>query len=240
MRSPIDVRFVFVASVLVSGQAQAASLKASPISVEVAAPAQAAPLTLSNTGDAPLTAQIRVMRWSQQDGIEKLEPTTDLVASPPMAQIGPKKEQIIRLVRVAKTPVVAEDTYRLIVDEVPNPAAAKAGQINIALRYSIPVFFTAPTSGKPQLAWSIARRDGKLVLTAVNSGTRRLRVADLRVTDASGAGATFGRGLVGYVLARSSMRWTVPAPAKLAKSGSVAIRAHGDDGPIDAQANLGH
>src|SRR5207302_3878346 len=53
----------------------AASLQVAPVNIEVQAPAAAATLRLHNVGTRPLNAQLRVFRWSQENGEEKLEPT---------------------------------------------------------------------------------------------------------------------------------------------------------------------
>ncbi len=65
--------------------AQAASLQVAPVGIEVAAPGTASTVKLRNEGTSAINAQIRAFRWVQVDGQEKLEPTDDLVASPPMA-----------------------------------------------------------------------------------------------------------------------------------------------------------
>lgn len=93
--------------------------------MEVLSPAAAATFTLHNEGTSPLNAQIRVFRWSQVNGEEKLEPTTDVVASPPIAALAPKTDYTIRIVRVSKQPVATGETYRLFVDEIqiPSPGA---------------------------------------------------------------------------------------------------------------------
>ena len=64
-------------------------------------------------------------------------------------------------------------------------------------------------------------------------GERRVRLARMRVSDGKNT-ANFGEGLVGYVLANSTMSWTRPAPRGL--GGSVQITAQGDSGPINASA----
>ena len=69
----------------------AASLQVTPVMIEVAAPGAATTVKLRNDGATPLNAQIRVFRWSQVNGEDKLEPTTDVVASPPLTKLSPKK-----------------------------------------------------------------------------------------------------------------------------------------------------
>ena len=215
----------------------AGTFQVTPINVELRAPGSSSTVTLKNDADAPMNVQVRVFRWSQTDGKEQLVPSTDLVASPPMATIAPRSEQSVRLVRVAKSPVAAEETYRIFVDEIPDPSKQKTGQIAVALRYSIPVFVMPSEPTQPQLAWSIRQADGTTYVSATNSGGRRMKISGLQLKDASGASVSLGEGLNGYVLARSSMRWVLPPKApKLSLTGPVVVSARGDDGPINAQA----
>src|SRR5690242_18933580 len=93
--------------------APAGSLQVAPVGIEVAAPGAASSIKLRNEGATPINAQIRVFRWIQAKGEERLEPTGDVVASPPMVHIGPGAEFIVRLVRVTKQLVSAEESYRL-------------------------------------------------------------------------------------------------------------------------------
>ena len=65
--------------------AEAASLSVVPISVDVVRPATIGTVTLRNRESRPLPAQVRVFRWTQVDGEDRLEPTDDVVASPQLA-----------------------------------------------------------------------------------------------------------------------------------------------------------
>lgn len=223
----------------ITPHAHAGSLQVAPVSIEMKAPAQASSLMLRNPGKNPLKAQVRVFRWSQVNGQEALEPATDLVASPPMATVAPGKDYVVRLVRLAKQPAVAEETYRIIVDELPEPGSVKGTGLDIAFRYSVPVFVTPEQGGKPALTWSVAQRDGNSIITAVNQGDRRVRIADLKAGASASRQVEVSRGLAGYVLARSSMSWVAPGSVQGSGSAPVLITALGDQGPINAQAQPG-
>jgi len=82
-------------------------------------------VTLRNEGTTPINAQIRVFRWSLVNGQEKLEPTDDVVASPPSVTLTPKGQYIARIVRVSKQPVAGEESYRLLVDQLPDLSKQK-------------------------------------------------------------------------------------------------------------------
>jgi fimbrial chaperone protein len=208
-----------------------------PVLVDVTAPGSASTVTLRNEGATPINAQIRVFRWSLIDGQEKLEPTEDVVASPPSVTLAPNGQYIARIVRVSKQPVAGEESYRLLVDQLPDLSQRKSGAVNLLMRYSIPVFFGAPTKKNPTVAWSLAVKGDKVTLTAHNSGDRRLRISALALHDAKGKSVSFGSGLAGYALGQSTKSWTLPARG-FANSGSATISGQSDGGPIQATATI--
>jgi fimbrial chaperone protein len=229
------------AALLVANAAvsHSASLQVEPVLVDVRAPSAAATLTLRNGGPAPINAQIRVFRWSQADGIERLEPTTDVVASPPDANLTPKADYVVRIVRVSKQSVTSEEGYRLLVDELPSPVQWQGRTVNLLVRSSIPVFFGPPQAGDPSVAWAVSVQGENLIVAARNNGDRRLRISSLRVRNSNGEVVTFGNGLVGYVLGRSAMNWTASGGGRsFAGGGTVSISAESDFEPIQAVASL--
>jgi fimbrial chaperone protein len=91
--------------------------------------------------------------------------------------------------------------------------------------------------GTPNVSWSISSEGGKLVVAASNAGDERLRIASLRLKDSSGVTVSFGNGLVGYVLGRSSMSWVAPTnPHGFGVGGPVSVTVVTDKGPTHAVA----
>jgi len=217
------------------GSAEAGSLQVEPVLLDVTAPGAASTVTLRNEGTQPINAQIRVFRWSLVDGQEKLEPTDAVVASPPSVTLTPKGQYIARVVRVSKQAVAGEESYRLMIDQLPDLAQQKNGTINLLVRYSIPVFFGAPNKKNPTVTWSVAVKGDKVALTARNTGDRRLRISALSLRDANGKHLSFGAGLAGYALGGSTKTWTVPGKG-FAGSGQASISAQSDGGPVQAVA----
>jgi fimbrial chaperone protein len=206
-----------------------------PVSIEVLAPGAATTITLRNEGVSPLNAQIRVFRWTQTNGEEKLEPTEDVVASPPITSLPPNTDYTVRLVRVTKRPVAAGECYRVIVDELPESKARQNRTVNLVMRYSIPVFFYPRDVANARLVWSLEQHGGRVYVSATNVGDRHARIAALTLRDGNQATASFGNGLTGYVLGRSTMRWAAPNNIHRVNAGSsVVISAQSDSGPINA------
>jgi fimbrial chaperone protein len=127
---------------LVAGSAGAAAVRVSPIKLDLKSSSPMATVRLWDEGLKPVRVQIRVFRWTKVNGKDRLEPTTDVVASPPITTLKPRTENSIRIVRVSKKPVVGTESYRLLIDQLPDAGKKIPGQVNVMIRHSIPVRFT--------------------------------------------------------------------------------------------------
>ncbi|HEU4649896.1 MAG TPA: molecular chaperone [Croceibacterium sp.] len=222
------------AALLIPATASAqAALRVQPLSVEVDSPSQASSLTLQNNGSETISLQLRVFEWTQEGGQDRLTPTTEVVASPPVARIAPGSNYTIRLARtVGAAAPGTEEAYRLWVDELP-PASlerVEGGTVDVRLRFDLPVFFRGQ-GARPSVSWD-ARPDGdRVVVEGTNSGSAHARIEGLAVR-AGASEVSFGAGLNGYVLGRSSRRWTAPAGSAevlAAGNATVVTGAGGDD-----------
>lgn len=210
----------------------ATSLRVAPTNLELIAPASTGVLNLANDDDHPINVQVRVFKWSQVGGIERLEPTRDVVASPPSAKMAPNGQYVVRVVRTSKALVKSEETYRVIVDELPDPARARAGTVTLIMRHSIPVFFKNADVKAADVSWNISRQGNSLFLTGTNNGASRFRLSN--VTLKQGAAKIGSRGgLVGYVLGGATMQWPITT-AKSLSGGTVTLQGQSDLGPFDA------
>jgi fimbrial chaperone protein len=216
------------------GSAFAASLQVAPILLEVTSPGAATTLTLRNTGASPIATQIRVFRWIQEDGNERLEPTEDVVASPPAAELHPGQDYVVRVVRLTKSPVAGEEAYRLLIDELPE-VSQRPRTVNFVVRHALPLFFDAPGSSAREAAWRVTQKGRVFSLTATNAGDRRIRLAAIKVGDGAGKSMSFGPGLAGYALGRSTISWTAVSKPGFQPGAKVTITGQTEEGPFDAQ-----
>jgi fimbrial chaperone protein len=227
-----------IACMTVASAAMAGSLRVAPILLEVPAPGATTTLNLRNEGDRNLRVQIRIFRWTGTQAEPTLEPTTDVVVSPPAAMLTPGTEYVVRVVRVNRQPVASEESYRVLVDEIPDGGADRVNTIRFAFRYSIPVFFPAAAASAANVSWSMAVKGNTAVLTASNSGGRRARLANLKVIDGSGKTLIQRPGLLGYALGKSATAWTLPATGKAPPLGPLRVVAESETGAINAVVAL--
>ncbi|SNT76139.1 molecular chaperone [Paracoccus seriniphilus] len=212
--------------------AGADGLRVSPVMLDVPAPGATTTLTLRNEGRQPITVQARSFRWEQGKGQERLRRTKDVVVSPPATRLAPGASQTIRVVRTSKRPVRSEEAYRVFINEVPDQGRSRSGAVAFATELRIPVFFTPAGARNPDVVWSLRNSRGATFLVGQNRGDTRLRLADLRMTGASGARVA-RRGLVGYVLGGATMQWPVAAAGRL--GAGARLKAATNLGTLDAQ-----
>ena len=81
----------------------------------------------------------------------------------------PNTEYVVRVIRVATHPVNAEESYRVLVDELPDPAQRRNGVVSLVVRQSIPVFFANPDATPASVTWSIKRGPNSYIVSAANA-----------------------------------------------------------------------
>jgi len=131
---------MLVATCLMTADASAGSLRVAPVLLD-AGGAATTTLRVWNTDKAAVKIQVRVYRWTRDGNEDVLTPTKDVVVSPPLSSLKPGGENLIRIVRVADAPVSGREAYRVLVDQLPDPKARKAGVVSVLVRHAIPLYF---------------------------------------------------------------------------------------------------
>ncbi|EGC98040.1 fimbrial assembly chaperone, putative [Burkholderia sp. TJI49] len=255
------MRVAFAAlSLAGAGAAQAAaSVMIWPIDPVIDSDQRAAALWLENRDTRPVTLQIRVLGWREEGGEDLYaEDQNRIAGSPPMATVPPGKRQLIRLTRLADSAPGAEEAYRVLIDEIPQPddgAAQQDGRAQLGVKfqmhYSIPLFVYGQglwtkenperkrdpaTAGQPALSWHVARDGGKRWLVMTNRGPVHARITQVAF-DAPGARTDVARGLLGYVLPGAQMRWELPESVRIAAVPKLVATVNGKTGvAIDPDA----
>lgn len=144
----------------------------------------------------------------------------------------------VRIVRQSAAPVLKEENYRLLIDQLPDEQSSKKNVIGIAIRYSLPIFVRPANGGKAVLEWDAELVDGAVKLTAINSGNRGAKLTDLKMSYGR-SDVRFGtNGAAGYILPGQSMSWKKPAP-KGFTGGAVKISARNETETINAEVEIG-
>lgn len=229
----IRTRFLSVAlaALLSTPAAHASSVIIWPVDPVINPGEQTTSLWLENSGQTPVTLQVRSFGWSQRDGKDALDEQDAIVASPPIATVQPGRRQLIRVIRRAgASPSAApEQSYRLIVDELPSApdtrdANGMSARLAVQMRYSIPLFVYAapPATQQPHLVTTYSANGEGRVIEIRNTGTGHARLTNVRVVRAGGEHVT-KPGLAGYVLPGATLRLVLPegtvGPVKVGVNG---------------------
>ncbi len=238
-RNSVHALILVLLAIFLASPSQASTLRVSPVLVDMPVRAATSALRLQNGGSTAVTVQVRVMQWAQENGKERLFPTKAVAISPPMALIKPGATQLVRVVRVANTTRTREESFRVIVDEIPDARRGSSSGVQLAVRHSLPVFFAGEKNAPPELSWTIEKVNGGWHCVVRNAGDRRARIAGLKVASAQGHSISFGEGLIGYVLGASTMSWPLPPSfSALRAEKHFSISAHTESGRINAIAKV--
>ncbi|KUZ98489.1 chaperone protein EcpD [Burkholderia ubonensis] len=230
------VRVATFMALLSGGTVSAQSLTVLPVIIQMAPGRMATALTVINQGDSETGVQVRAFAWNQPDGNDWLTSSEEVLASPPLATIAPRATQIVRLV-LRRPPQEHEATYRVLLDQIPPPAAP--GTVRIALRLSIPVFAEPATRVAPHVKFHIERDAGHAWLVAVNDGGRHETIRDITLTTSEGSGLRTEANVSPYVLAGATRRWRIVEQARLpVPGGMVRLTARAETGVVDQPVSV--
>jgi fimbrial chaperone protein len=123
--------------------------KVSPIRIDLDKNTKSGVVNIVNEGTERLTVQMKAMEWTQNaEGKDVYTETEDLIFFPKVMTIDPKEDRILRA--GIKIPAVAkEKTYRLFVEEIPEPKKSEGMNVAIAIRFGVPIF-VKPLKAEPK------------------------------------------------------------------------------------------
>jgi fimbrial chaperone protein len=218
----------------VAGSAHAASFSIRPVRIDLSPQEATTAVTVENTGTEPVSVQLRVFSWRQEANEDRLEPTRELVATPPVFTVPVGESQIVRLGLRRPPQGPAQGTFRAIFEEIPGPPPPSAGPaLRINLRVSIPVFYAPAEDLKPALSWQFAREAGQLRLVVRNTGTASALLGDFAIATAAGAAPVAEQKNFAYVLPGAERSFTLNVPAADTNNTRLQLRTMLDGQPIE-------
>lgn len=219
------------ALVLGAAPAWAGLFSVTPVRIFMAPRDRAVAVTINNEGDEELVMQADIYLWKQKpNGEDDLTLTEDLILSPPILKLAPRSRQVVRLAMLKPQASGEQQTYRLIVREVPEAKSAdKNVQLQIALAFSMPVFIT-PAGAKRQLACTAERATPDTArVTCENNGNAYAQPRDFVLSTATGAKLA-SRDSGGYILPSMKRSFDVKRTDGLLPGGNTKLAVTLDDG----------
>ncbi len=216
--------------------AGAQSLSVLPVNIFLSPGEKASSLTVTNQGNVKTSIQIRAFAWNQYEDQDLLT-SSDLVAiSPPIATLDPGASQVVRLI-LRERPQLHENTYRILLDQIPPPA--EPGIVHVVLRLSIPIFAEPGVHVNPDVQFHLETKDGKILLVGENNGLRHLAVREIELLTSDGRTFKVESGSSPYLLSGATRHWKIDAQGPLPlPNEKLQLRAQSDAGAIDRQVSV--
>lgn len=214
----------------------AGNFAVNPVRVELSARQLHSTLKIANGGDEKVTVQVHAVSWGKGGNDESLEDTNDVIVNPPIFTMAPHQTQLIRLGLREFKASVAEQTYRLILEEVPPPLKPDFNGLRTLLRISIPIFVVPPQPAQPLLLWQVRRSPDGPILSVENRGTGHIQLKQISVSRAPGGEPIFTGVHAVYVLPGGQTEWRMNGVET--GSGELLIRAATDHGPVSENLRL--
>ena len=176
------------------GLVSAGSFSVTPLRVELSQSEPTRIINLQNLEAKPVTVQLHISAWSHKDGSDHFTPTRDVIVTPQIFHLKANSLQIVRagLIRPADTD--EELSYRLFIEEIPDPPAADFRGAQLALKISLPVFVGPGKTAKPNLEFqSTLQSDGNLKMKIINTGKAHTQIQNIALFSEEKSEQSFAR-----------------------------------------------
>lgn len=218
-----NFKWLVLCCVLFAMPVQATSLGVWPINPRIDPPESSTSIWVrNNSQDMSVVLQVRVLAWSQDEDTDIYAIQNQLVVSPAMTRVAPGAQQLFRIVnrRGAVKVEQHELSYRVLIDEIPQPDSINQSTLNFQMRYSLPLFIgfadmdhNNMTADKQQVLEAGLRYeliDGKAPRLRIHNHSRlHARISHLKVVRPGQKDAVLFSGLAGYVLPDASQSWDI-------------------------------
>jgi fimbrial chaperone protein len=179
--SPRGFLYVFWLLVIwIPGVVSAGSFSVTPLRVELSKSEPTRIINLQNLEPRPVTVQLQILAWSHRDGTDHFIPTRDVIVNPQIFHLKANSLQIVRAGLIRRADTDEELSYRLFIEEIPEPPTAEFKGAQLALKISLPVFIASEKNAKPNLEFhSMLQSDGNIKMKIVNTGRSHTHIQAL-------------------------------------------------------------
>ena len=210
--------FSFFLLLFVPPDAHSGDWRVSPIRLDFGRDSKTGVLTVSNDADQKLQLQMKAFEWTQDaEGKDHYKETNDIIFFPKIMVHEKKEEKILRA-GIKIPAVLTEKTYRLFIEEIPDPKRATQGvQVAIAIRFGVPIF-VRPLKEEPK-GEIVKFQMSKAAVSAVisNTGNVSFQIRNIKIRGKNLKGEEiFSEDLTGwYLLSGSKRLYTAQLPREI-------------------------
>jgi fimbrial chaperone protein len=192
--------------------AEAGQFGVSPIRIDLDRSARSGAITVSNDEQAdPLRVQLRLFEWTQDaEGKDNYRENEDLLYFPRLMTLDKGEQKLVRVGLRTPSPE-REKSYRLFIEELPDPPTPGGSRVAIAVRFGVPIFLKPVQEEVRGEIEKLAMEKGVLRVGVRNSGNVHFTIKSITAT----SGEAFSKEMPGwYLLAGAAREHTVEVPAQ--------------------------
>jgi fimbrial chaperone protein len=204
---------------LIPSIAFSGEFRVTPIRLDFDRGTKSGVITIVNEAAEKLNVQMKAFEWTQNpDGKDQYTETNDIIFFPRIMSLEKSEEKILRAgIKIPAT--IREKTYRLFIEEIPEPKKGEGVNVAIAIRFGVPIF-VKPL--KEEVKGEIEKVElSKGVLNALvrNRGNAHFIInsVDIKGKNAKGENL-FSQELSGwYLLSGVSRLYATPIPQEVCR-----------------------
>jgi fimbrial chaperone protein len=204
----------------VAAPAPAVEVTVNPVRVALSPGASSELLTVTNNSDQAASFQVSAFHWSMDGaGESRLDPTDALLFFPQLLDVGPRSSRRIRVSTAGPMSGEREESFRLIVEELPPERNRSGVNVRLLTRVSLPVFLEPARPSREARIAAAAFVVGRLTFRVGNQGDVYVPPHRLRVSGRDAAGVElFARDLEGwYILPGQARLHEVEIPSDVCR-----------------------
>ena len=209
-----------LALLLAAATCQAGSVQLTPVRINLSEAAKVAVLTVRNTGTEASVMQVSLNKWTLEGQDYAYKSSHELVITPATFKLAPGRQQIVRIGMRGAAPAAKEGSDRLLVEEVPPPAALGVTGTRLVVRHDLPVFIAPTATALPSLDIAMDCSTGGGMLHLTNIGNVHAQLRNVVLGSAVDGPVLARWDTAEYLLPNAKKSWGLAkvAPAVVGKS----------------------
>jgi len=200
-----------------ASKARSGEWRVTPIQLTFGREAKSGVITVVNEAAEKLQVQLKAFEWTQDpEGKDQYTETNDILFFPRILILEKAEERIVRA-GIRMPAVAKEKTYRLFIEEIPEPKKPEGVNVSIAIRFGVPIFVKPIKEEAKGEIEKIEMANGTFHARMKNTGNLHFIVRSVTVKGKNpNGGEIFSKELSGwYLLAGASRDYTTTLPQEV-------------------------
>lgn len=210
--------------------AHTGSIQLTPVRVNLSQAAKVQIVTVHNTGAEETVMQVTLNKWALDGDDYTFVRSQELVITPSTFSLQPGMQQIVRIGLRGNAPENIEDSYRLVIEEVPPPAVAGESGTRMIVRHDLPVFIAPIDEVVASLDMEILCLAEGAQLNVTNIGNVHVQLRNVSLRDSAIGDSVGSWDEFEYMLPAARKSWALGSLERATSSQALGVTMLTDQG----------